>query len=93
MAGRSEDKLEKLRLELADTDPGCMAVPIIVADLSDPKSLDKMTKQADVILSVAGPFHQLGMPLVRCPTYLTPARCHDSVPDAPSEFDGHAINT
>jgi short subunit dehydrogenase-like uncharacterized protein len=56
MAGRSEDKLEKLRLELAEIDPACMTVPILTADLGDSRSLDRLVKQSDVLVSEAGPF-------------------------------------
>lgn len=65
MAGRSADKLEKLRADLAEIDPAVMDVPILTADLNDNKSLDKMVKQSDVLVSVAGPFWKLGYPLVR----------------------------
>lgn len=64
MAGRSQEKLERLRSQLADINPACAGVPIITADLTDSKSLDKLVKQSDVIISVAGPFWKLGLPLV-----------------------------
>lgn len=65
MAGRSKEKLERLRGELAAINPACAAVPILTAELTDSKSLDKLVKQSDVIVSVAGPFWKLGVPLVR----------------------------
>lgn len=65
MAGRSKEKLERLRGELAAINPACGAVPILTAELTDSKSLDKLMKQSDVIVSVAGPFWKLGLPLVR----------------------------
>ena len=64
MAGRSEEKLEKLRSELAEIDPAVMDVPILTADMNDNKSLDKLIKQSDVLVNVAGPFWKLGYPLV-----------------------------
>ena len=64
MAGRSTEKLEKLRSDLAEVDPAMMDVPILTADLNDNKSMDKLVKQSDVLISVAGPFWKLGMPLV-----------------------------
>jgi short subunit dehydrogenase-like uncharacterized protein len=60
------EKLEKLRSNLAEVDPAVMDVPILTADLNDSKSLDKLVKQSDVLISVAGPFWKLGVPVVRC---------------------------
>jgi short subunit dehydrogenase-like uncharacterized protein len=71
MAGRSQEKLERLRSQLSDINPACAAVPIITAELTDSKSLDKLAKQSDVIISVAGPFWKLGLPLV-CPSHSKP---------------------
>lgn len=65
MAGRSEQKLTKLRERLAKVHPAILEVPILTADLSDPKSLDKLVKQSDVLVSMAGPFYKVGYPLVR----------------------------
>jgi short subunit dehydrogenase-like uncharacterized protein len=65
MAGRSEEKLHKLRNELEKIDATCKSVPILTADINDPKSLDKLVKQSDVIISTAGPFWSIGYPVVR----------------------------
>jgi short subunit dehydrogenase-like uncharacterized protein len=60
MAGRSHSKLEEVRDEIgapADT-------PLVVADASDPASLDAMTKRAKVILTTVGPYQLYGNELV-----------------------------
>ena len=60
MAGRSLSKLEQVRDEIgaaADT-------PLVVADASDPASIDAMTKRAKVILTTVGPYQLYGDELV-----------------------------
>ncbi len=60
MAGRSLAKLEAVRDEIgapADT-------PLVVADASDPASLDEMTKRASVIITTVGPYQLYGNELV-----------------------------
>jgi short subunit dehydrogenase-like uncharacterized protein len=60
MAGRSQAKLEEVRDLIgapADT-------PLIVADASDPATLDAMAKRAKVILTTVGPYQLYGNELV-----------------------------
>ncbi len=60
MAGRSLAKLEEVRDligALADT-------PLVVADASDPASLDAMCKRSKVVLSTVGPYQLYGNELV-----------------------------
>ena len=60
MAGRSLAKLEEVRALVgasADT-------PLVVADASDPASLDAMCKRAKVILTTVGPYQLYGDELV-----------------------------
>lgn len=60
MAGRSADKLAEVRDLIgapADT-------PFVVADASDPASLDEMAKRASVILTTVGPYQLYGNELV-----------------------------
>ncbi len=59
MAGRSQEKLEKVRAEVADE-----KVPLIVADSHDAASLDAMTKRAKVICTTVGPYGKYGAKLV-----------------------------
>jgi short subunit dehydrogenase-like uncharacterized protein len=71
MASRSEEKLHKLRKDLADTHcPTIQNVPILTAEVNDPKSLDRLVKQCDVIISTAGPFWSIGFPVVCIPSLL-----------------------
>jgi len=64
MAGRSRDKLEELRAQLEKVDARCANTPILTAELHDQKALDKLVRQADVIISTAGPFWNIGTPMV-----------------------------
>lgn len=60
MAGRSIDKLAEVRDEIgapADT-------PLVVADSSDPASLDRLAKRARVIITTVGPYQLYGNELV-----------------------------
>ncbi|KAL4451997.1 hypothetical protein ABPG75_007659 [Micractinium tetrahymenae] len=65
MAGRSQDRLEKLRLELSEQYGGELRdVPILVGDIKDQASLDSIAAQTRVMLSTAGPFALMGTPVV-----------------------------
>ena len=60
MAGRSADKLAEVRdLIGAPND-----TPLVVADASDPASLDAMAARAEVILTTVGPYQLYGNELV-----------------------------
>lgn len=60
MAGRSQEKLEEVRdLIGAPTD-----TPLVVADASDPESLQAMVKRAKVIITTVGPYQLYGNDLV-----------------------------
>lgn len=59
IAGRDEDKLNKLQSELASK------VDIIIANSEDSASLDEMTKQTQVIISTVGPYLKYGEPLIK----------------------------
>jgi short subunit dehydrogenase-like uncharacterized protein len=61
LAGRSNDKLTKLRAEL-----GARAAdwPLIVADKTDPASLTAMAERAQVVCTTVGPYRKHGMLLV-----------------------------
>lgn len=80
MAGRSTQKLTKLRERLAKMHPAILEVPILTADLSDPKSLDKLVKQSDVLVSMAGPFYKVGYPLVRNKPGVHSVACGNQLP-------------
>ncbi|MGP9688583.1 saccharopine dehydrogenase family protein [Psychrobacter sp. AOP22-C1-C5] len=59
IAGRDEEKLNKLQSELDSK------VDIIIADSKDVASLDKMTEQTQVIISTVGPYLKYGEPLIK----------------------------
>lgn len=61
MAGRSLRKLEQVRDEMGI--PG--AVPLVVADASDPASIDAMVGGASVVITTVGPYQLYGSELVR----------------------------
>ncbi|HET9975976.1 MAG TPA: saccharopine dehydrogenase NADP-binding domain-containing protein [Burkholderiaceae bacterium] len=59
VAGRSQAKLDALRLRLGEARPG-----VIVADAADAEALAALAAQARVVLSTAGPFARHGSELV-----------------------------
>jgi short subunit dehydrogenase-like uncharacterized protein len=61
MAGRNHDKLAAVR----DLIGAPSAVPLVVADASDEKSLAALVRQARVVISTVGPYQLHGEPLVR----------------------------
>lgn len=60
MAGRSADKLAEVR----DLIGAAADTPLIVADASDPASLDFMVKRTKVVLTTVGPYQLYGNELV-----------------------------
>jgi short subunit dehydrogenase-like uncharacterized protein len=60
MAGRSADKLAEVR-DLIDAPKD---TPLVVADASDPASLDSMAARTQVVLTTVGPYQLYGSPLV-----------------------------
>ena len=59
MAGRNQEKLQKVRAEVADD-----TVPLVVADSHDKTSLTSMTQRTKVILTTVGPYGKYGAELV-----------------------------
>jgi short subunit dehydrogenase-like uncharacterized protein len=62
IAGRSEDKLEKLRRELGS---GADPLSVVVADAADEDALRAMCATARVVVSTVGPYALYGSPLVK----------------------------
>ena len=58
IAGRSQEKLEKIKAKHN------LSFPIIVADAFDVDALNKMCKDAEVVLSTVGPYHKYGSDLL-----------------------------
>ena len=65
MAGRSKEKLESIRAELAEKyGDDLNKTPILIGNLEDQSSLDQIATQTKVIISTAGPFAKYGTPVV-----------------------------
>lgn len=61
LAGRSREKLEKIRIELGEAAAG---LPVIVADSHDRGSLDELAKRTRVVCTTVGPYALHGSDLV-----------------------------
>jgi short subunit dehydrogenase-like uncharacterized protein len=64
LAGRSRDKLERVRSELAALDPSAKDLPLIVGDSLDQASVDAIVRRTRVVCSTVGPYARYGAPLV-----------------------------
>ncbi|MET9800489.1 saccharopine dehydrogenase NADP-binding domain-containing protein [Streptomyces sp. NPDC006368] len=64
LAGRSLDKLERLRERLTAVDPACADVPLVRADASDPDSMRALAESTRVVATTVGPYIWYGEPLV-----------------------------
>lgn len=60
VAGRDRDRLEALAASLTGHRP-----EVMVADVADPASLDALARSTRVVLNLAGPYLQLGEPVVK----------------------------
>jgi len=58
LAGRSKDKLEKVKADLG------VDWPVIVADSQDSEALKAMAESTKVVATTVGPYMKYGMPLV-----------------------------
>ncbi len=58
IAGRSRDKLERVRARLSGD------VPLVLADIEDPASLRRMAESAKVVITTVGPYIHYGEPVV-----------------------------
>jgi short subunit dehydrogenase-like uncharacterized protein len=60
IAGRSQEKLDKLKtdLELGD-------IPVMIADTSNEEALNSVFSQATLVLNCTGPYRFLGEPVVK----------------------------
>ncbi|KAL6762558.1 Saccharopine dehydrogenase-domain-containing protein [Haematococcus lacustris] len=64
MAGRDRRKLEGVRDSLCRINPAAKDVPILLADARDAVAVGNVVKQAQVVLSTAGPFSEYGEAMV-----------------------------
>lgn len=60
MAGRSEEKLAKVREEIGAS----RSMPLLIADASDPQSLKHMVARTKIVLTTVGPYQLYGSALV-----------------------------
>jgi len=61
MAGRSADKLDRVRAEMGVSD----AVEIVIANSDDPASLAALSHRAKAIITTVGPYQLYGEPLLK----------------------------
>jgi len=61
LAGRSTEKVLAVRESLAEK---AQSWPVIVADASQPSTLNAMAAQAQVVVTTVGPYAKYGLPLV-----------------------------
>lgn len=65
VAGRNKTRLERTLKEIgAKVGQDLSEIPIIVADVEDEESLQKMAEQCRVVVNCSGPFRFLGEPVV-----------------------------
>jgi short subunit dehydrogenase-like uncharacterized protein len=64
IGGRDRAKLERVRKELAESDPRLATLPILVGDATDAASLDAIATRATVVCTTVGPYAQHGSALV-----------------------------
>jgi short subunit dehydrogenase-like uncharacterized protein len=64
LAGRSKPKLEAVRARLAELNPALARMPILLADVEDPASIDAVAGAAKVVITTVGPYIHYGEPLV-----------------------------
>lgn len=62
LAGRSEQKLQRLRSSLG---PKAARLPIVIADAADADALEALCGQTRVVISTVGPYALYGEPLVK----------------------------
>lgn len=64
IAGRSKERLQKVKNEIVKINGKCQAVPILIADSSNVDQLTEIAEKTKVIISTVGPFARYGTPLV-----------------------------
>ncbi|MBB6627240.1 saccharopine dehydrogenase NADP-binding domain-containing protein [Nocardioides sp. KIGAM211] len=64
LAGRSPDKLARVRDQLAAIDPALADLELLHAEVGDPASLADVASRARVVITTVGPYLTYGEPLV-----------------------------
>ncbi|MDG1292640.1 MAG: saccharopine dehydrogenase NADP-binding domain-containing protein, partial [Pseudomonadales bacterium] len=62
MAGRSQQKLEQLRLQLGEA---AADIPLLIADAADDAALAELCEQTQVVISTVGPYALYGESMIR----------------------------
>ena len=62
LAGRSQDRLERVRAELP---AAARSWPVVVADADDPEALRAMAASTTAVATTVGPYLKYGLPLAR----------------------------
>lgn len=65
IGGRSREKLEAVRRDLASEDENLSELPLFVADSSDVDALTALATSARVVCTTVGPYAKYGLPLAR----------------------------
>eukprot|EP00210_Caulerpa_lentillifera_P009147 g8721.t1 len=65
IAGRDRGKLESVRDEMLSFNPSLQDIGLVIADSSDPVSIDSLTRSTDVIISCAGPYRKYSEAIVQ----------------------------
>ena len=65
IAGRSLDRLEKVKIELSKINPTCADMALIAVDAHDEAGIAEMACRTQVVLSTVGPYAKHGEPLVK----------------------------
>jgi len=64
LAGRSRDKLAKVRDDVARAAPGAADLPLVVGDSQDEAAMDALAKSARVVCTTVGPYMTYGRAIV-----------------------------
>jgi short subunit dehydrogenase-like uncharacterized protein len=64
LAGRSREKLVRVRERIAAIDPACAELELLAADVEDAGSLRAVAERTRVVATTVGPYLALGEPLV-----------------------------
>jgi short subunit dehydrogenase-like uncharacterized protein len=64
IAGRAREKLVAVRARLAEINPLCADLELLIADVTDRDSLQAIASRARVVVSTVGPYLRYGEPLV-----------------------------
>jgi short subunit dehydrogenase-like uncharacterized protein len=64
LAGRSPDKLERVRDDLTALDPALSDLPLLVGDSLDPVAVAGIVRRTRVVCTTVGPYAKYGGPLV-----------------------------